>query len=498
MNVLKILTLIVAFNVFGFSQAISSDFYSSQYLSLLLDWGNFWDINTMFKPYYWQALSTSNSKGIHETPAFSWLVEDIENEVLYLNESPILMRIIPGINATSTFNTKESLSHRGITISSYALINMSNNIYLHIYPRLTTNPKILNHFSGIPRKIRRFGFNSGEYDMSAIGFRNNWVTIEIGRGRQNWGAISQDNLALSSNSAPYDYGLVEGKIKNVTMRYFHGFLESVWDKQNYNRYILGRGIEYSNKQNIILSVVEIVIYSGIDRPVDLSYINPLHTHLEVEFNKRNNRQDTNYSGSNAVWQISGDFFLGQHFRLSGNFLIDEYVIDKFELDEGQRSSTAYQIRLAYSTIVGNSAISISGDYTRVGSYTFRHASGYNNFYSRTIPLGTNIGSDGDKFNIGTIIITPYRLLIYSNLGILRSGERSIEVNPYEDLDQFTQIPFPSGNVQYVKYGNIGAQYKCTSNLEFILESSISYSKSGNIQNEINLSINKFLPIAKRY
>ena len=493
-NFLKILMFFVVFNIFAFGQAISSDFHSSQYLAILLDWGDSWDINTVFKPYYWQAMSTSNSKDIHKIPVFDWIVEDVEKEIIHLNDSPLLIKLLPGINATSTFRINESSSDRGITLYSYAQIIIRKNIYLHIYPRITTNPEILNHFSGIPRKIKRFGFNSGEYDMSAIGYRNNWFTAEIGRGRQNWGSFSSDNLALSVNSAPYDYGLVQVECRKITVRYFHGFLETIWDEGNYNRYIVGHGVEYSNKRNLVLGITEIVTYSGLDRPLDIAYINPLHTHLEVELNRRTNRQNTAYAGSNAVWQIAGDWMINDHFRLSGNFLFDEFVMDKFERDEGRRSSTAFQTRLAYSKVLNKMAITISSDYTRVGSYTFRHDDGYNNFISREIPLGTEIGSDGDKWCIGLRTIFPNRFLFKSTIGISRSGERSILNNSYDALDQFTKVPFPSGEVTISKFINFKIKYIPKRNLELSADFHYASSNLDTDQRYIHFALNGYLPL----
>ena len=108
------------------------------------------------------------------------------------------------------------------------------------------------------------------------------------------------------------------------MKYIHGFLES--KDKDINRYITARGIEWTNQKSFIIGLSEIVIYSGENRSFDIGYLNPISSHLEVELNNRLNIiGDTN---SNAVWQIHLDYLLNKRFRLSSNFLYDEYVIDK--------------------------------------------------------------------------------------------------------------------------------------------------------------------------
>ena len=44
------------------------------------------------------------------------------------------------------------------------------------------------------------------------------------------------------------------------------------------------------KNRFLFSISEIVVYSGIDRTMDFAYLNPISTHLEVEFNNNQNRK----------------------------------------------------------------------------------------------------------------------------------------------------------------------------------------------------------------
>ena len=42
--------------------------------------------------------------------------------------------------------------------------------------------------------------------------------------------------------------------------------------------------------------------------------------------------------------------------------------------------------------------------------------GENNFISRGLPLGSNIGSDGDRVQLGFRVVTPYRIITKLEIG----------------------------------------------------------------------------------
>ena len=138
--------------------------------------------------------------------------------------------------------------------------------------------------------------------------------LQYGRGKQNWGAGNDIELALSSNSVAFDHFVLELTKRKLKYRYFHGFLESL---DNYNRYITGKGLEYSNFENVRFAISEIIIYSGINRPFDFIYLNPVSSHLEIEINNRSNTPSSNLA--NAVWSFCLDIKLRNNFRIFSNF-----------------------------------------------------------------------------------------------------------------------------------------------------------------------------------
>ncbi len=340
--------------------------------------------------------------------------------------------------------TRYGLFKKGNNIALYGYGNFIYQEYLYgyLYPRIVNNPEGFKRYSGIPRDISRNGFSSGETDLSGIGFQNNWLTFQLGRGRESWGAGNNIQLALSENAPSYDYIMLGSNYGKIRVKYIHGFLESNIEK--INRYITARGLEWTNRENLVIGISETVIYSGLNRPIDFGYLNPISTHLEIELNNRLNVIGD--GNSNAVWQISLDTrLLKNKLRLSLNFLIDEFVIDKIQIDQGKEHGKAYSFRSSYTILdFDKTFLSIYHHHINVGTPTFRHGDGYNNFVQRGKPLGWEFGSDGFENTMGLNLLLKDKIILDFKIRGIILGEGRILINPYKRYADYQKDIFPSG------------------------------------------------------
>ena len=268
------------------SQEISPDFNEFKFESLMFDFGLNWHFNT-----------TLGSIRYNESNRFN----EIKNSD----------------SLTSNLKIGSSISSNSKVMYGFAHFTYKKYLYGYLYPRIVDNIDNVPRYSGIPRDISRLNFISGETDLSGIGYENEWLSFQIGRGRESWGACDDINLVLSNDSSPYDYGMLSSNYGNLKVKYIHGFLEST--ESLINRYINARGFEWSNNKSLIVGFSEIIIYSGYNRSLDFGYLNPISTHLEIELNDKLNTIGNTHS--NAVWQISLDYFYKNNIRISGNFLL---------------------------------------------------------------------------------------------------------------------------------------------------------------------------------
>ena len=245
-----------------------------------------------------------------------------------------------------------------------------------------------------------------------------------------------------------------------------------------------RGIEWTNQKSMVVGLSETVIYSGENRPLDIGYLNPMATHLEIELNDRLNIVGA--SNANAVWQASIDWVAASELRLSGNFLFDEFVIDKVEKDAGKEHGFAYSLRLSYSL---NKDLNLFLSNIKVGTPTFRHGQGTNNFVIRNKPLGWVYGSDGQEISLGVNYYNQRNLFIKVKSGLRELGEESIINRPYDAYADYLKGPFPSGNVEETIFLNSNIKWMWKPNIQIL--GGFEWQSDGDF--ELNLGVNAYLP-----
>ena len=316
-----------------------------------------------------------------------------------------------------------------------------NNYYFFFeteFSRFNSN----NHLIGINN------FQSFELKSSGMGYQNNWVTLQIGKGYEHWGSGNHIELALSEKGNPYDYLMLSSNYGNIRVNYIHGFLETTFNP-NTNRYINARGIEWTNKKSLIISLTEAIIYSGQNRGFEIGYFNPIGSHLEIELNNRLTTLNSN--SANAVWQLHIDYLFKKHHRFSLNYLLDEFVLDQ-NIEIGKEHGKAFSGKYVFSSKLKSKYIMnlfLSGIY--VGTPTFRHGNGQNNFVNDNLPLGWEYGSDGLEIALGVCILNRDNSIFELSLGILSNGDESILNNSYSQYSDYIKGKFPSGNIYSRSY-----------------------------------------------
>lgn len=312
-------------------------------------------------------------------------------------------------------------------------------------------------------------FDDLKNSSSGLGLQNDWVNLQIGRGKESWGSGENIHLALNDKSSSYDYFKLSSNYGNLRVSYVHGFLEKY--KNSINRFINARGIEWTNRSWLILGLSETIIYSGMNRPLDIGYLNPISSHLEVEMNDRLNISGT--SSANAVWQVHMDILFKKKSRISINYLYDELVIDP-EIEIGKENGRALSARYSFCKSLNNqNLINFFFSYVNVGTPTFRHGEGTNNFVHMNIPLGWNGGSDSESFEIGFNYFDKNRILLEIGFNNIKSGEDNISQRPYEPYRDYLKGKFPSGEVTNSNRIELNLIFKTKLNLDMLFNYQIN-------------------------
>jgi len=372
-----------------------------------------------------------------------------------------------------------------IELYGFSYFRYKKYYYGYSYPRVITNTSKFDHYLGKKVGIERVGFNFGKTDLSGIGYENNWIRMQICRGRENWGAGNDIELALGDNSNPYDYLLFGSDYGRIRVNYIHGFLETV--SNQINRYVTARGIEWTNNKSLLIGLSETVIYSGENRSLDIGYINPISTHLEIELNNRLNIKGNQYS--NAVWQAHIDLMLFKNIRLSANYLFDEFVIDP-EIEKDKEHGNAYSLRAAYTLINKlEHVLSINSALIKIGTPTFRHSNGFNNFVNHDEPLGWIGGSDGIEWRFNLNYFNRKNIISTFMISSLFQGEENIISRPYDPYFDYLKGDFPSGNATKTNSIMISVDWWWKPNISFTVISNLKKYDEENPEIDFRLNIN---------
>lgn len=402
-NKLFILTILFFIFELSHSHPIHYNYFTYKINQILYDTGERWDLLSTF--------GTSYDNTLHN-----------KSKLKYQSE----INILDLGGSVDSFNNS-------LFLNVNYLVSFKKYYYLYYYPKIQI--------------ISENGFKENELiyknneTISGVGFKNKWLNVQLGKNSENWGSGDEIQLALSHRSDAYDYILISSDYGKIRVRYIHGFLENT--KENINRYITARGFEWTNKKSLIVGFSETVIYSGKNRSIDLAYINPISTHLEIELNNRLNIIGN--KGSNAVWQFHLDFQPIKKLRFSLNYLYDEFVLDP-EKQLNKEHGKAFSSRIVYSIkIKGKKFLNIYASFISVGTPTFRHSSGLNNFTTTNRPLGWYRGSDGRETNLGMNYSNIDNFICTGSIGLYQIGEESISHRVFDPYKDYQKGSFPSGN-----------------------------------------------------
>ena len=293
-----------------------------------------------------------------------------------------------------------------------------------------------------------FHFRSKSYlhnnlkDVSYFGFQNDWLILQIGKGNENWSAGEDISIGLSKESDAYSYMLLGSDYGNIKVRYIHGFLEKL--EPNVNRYVNARAVEWTNKNSMSFGLSETIIYSGDNRSLDFGYFNPISSHLEIELNNRLNFYGDAHA--NAVWQFHFKSIIKDRFIFYLNYLFDELVLDP-NIQIGKEHGKAFSLKIEYKKIFNNQIQSkFYSSLISVGTPTFRHKNGKNNFIKNNLPLGWQNGSDGRFLIAGLDLFYKQEFKVLLSCSYFESGSQSILNDGYASYGNYKKGPFPSGEI----------------------------------------------------
>lgn len=417
------------------------------------------------------------------TKSQSWLVEKLKDEFGYEIEtlkenqpsSSIKYNLTPSL---FYYSAQEKKPARG-WFKLGGSYQYSNQFLFKINGILDTQAENDPQFFGRKWKKNLTGY----LDQAYLHWETKYMKILLGRDNQNWSPSLGDGLLFSGQSPALDQIRLSMQLGYFKFSYFSSVLDKIFDPGSNsfaNRYISAHSLNFKHPKGIELGLSETVIYGGINRPVELYYLNPILPYYVEQFNQ--NVPD------NIIWSLTFDLSFWKDKEFYGELLIDDFQYD-FK-SEPHQIGYLLGTRLAHLFNLDGSHFNL--EYRRIGFWVYGADISWNRFLYHDRNLGSALGPDADLIRGSFLYHLRKDLSLQFSAGYQRKGEGKIDMvypSPLPDVSKF-----PSGVVdKTTTVGLVGvfqpdANLKIDLGLQLLSRKNISNIADKNIRGEFSLNL----------
>jgi len=277
--------------------------------------------------------------------------------------------------------------------------------------------------------------------------------IYLGRDYFYFGVGKTSSLFISRESRPFDQVRWQYEYKNISGGLTAIQLDNI---DNEKRYLTLHTFKYSKPAVVDVLFGEAILYSGINRSIELQYFNPfLFWMPEVVNNTTGDANGFLYAGLTLKMIQTWEFW--------GEILIDDFQINnesKGDLEPNE---------LGLTTGFGKSSFPFTTsswflEYTLIANRTYQTPQLSETYAHRGFPIGHYLGNDFDlwqmhyeqeiSFMVSTVLIENIKF--YCDLAYLRDGINGMDTpfdTPWEDstvtMETGYSEPFPTGPITYI-------------------------------------------------
>ncbi len=417
------------------------------------------------------------------TKAQVWLVEKLKDEFKYEIETLKENQPYSSIKYTLTpslfyYSAQDKKPVRG-RLKLGGSHQYSNQFLFKINGVLDTQAEKNPQFFGRKWKKNLTGY----LDQAYLHWETKYLKILLGRDNQNWSPFLGDGLLFSGQSPALDQIRLSMQLGYFRFSYFSSVLDKIFDPDSArfaNRYISAHSINFKHPKGIELGLSETVIYGGINRSVELYYLNPILPYYVEQFNQN--------APDNILWSLTFDLSFWKDKEFYGEFLIDDFQYD-FK-SEPHQIGYLVGTRLAHLFKLDGSYFNL--EYGRIGFWVYGADILWNRFSYHDRNLGSALGPDADLIQGSYLYHLRRDFSLQFSTSYKRKGEGKIDMvypNPLPAVPKF-----PSGVVEKTSVFEIlgvfqpDAKLKIDLGLQLQSRKNISNIADKNIRGEFSLNL----------
>jgi len=345
------------------------------------------------------------------------------------NKLPINFTLMREMNPYYTFN---------MYLSKISVLQ--NNWLLFVQP-LVTNKNIGKQILGT--NFTRNGLK-GRFTHSYIQYNNNKnISLFLGRKPVEWGQSKTYSIIQSGSLVTYDHIALTLKMANLTGEILTGQLGSEKiEEGKITRRIGGHKLTGQFLKNKFeLQIGEQIIYTGVNRNVELFYLNPAVPFVFAAYDGDDLNTD-NQNNDNGMIFINGKYRFDFPVSVYFEFIMDDYQIH----DNPVQNMLGYKLGFEGQSKISHFDINWEVEYTQIDSWTYIHHGQFTNWQNRGHAIGYPYGPDLRSFFIhGSSWLKNESLKLDMEYTWLEKGANNInsEWGNNDTLDD----PFPSKPVK---------------------------------------------------
>ncbi len=287
---------------------------------------------------------------------------------------------------------------------------------------------------------------AAEVENGFVAWRVKKLDFIFGRFSSFWGPSMQP-LIFSSTAKPMDafsirlsWGRIYYTYQLARLSKLKLINEIDASSVLHNRYFAGHRLDFRLFDNLNLGFFETIIFSGVNRNLELNYLNPLLFYHADQLNE--NIDDNTFLGIDLSW------YLYNRVKLFGQLIVDDYQVDNDEPGDREPDEIGYQIGLQVVDLF--ELLDIKAEYVRITNRTYNQINPANKYIHRDMLIGHEMGPDGDACSFSISRWFNQSNMVSLNFLYRRKGEGRIDDpwdTPWLEVEGEYDEPFPTGIVE---------------------------------------------------
>lgn len=267
---------------------------------------------------------------------------------------------------------------------------------------LYVEPSIINQYYGrrvLGSKYTRAGITP-RVNSSFIRYHSDPWSIQLGRSPVWWGQSWQNSIVHSREAINYDHISSRVSIGNYQLEMLVGQLNSEFyhvsstDSVRIKRFLSGHRLIWSPSGNrLILTVGELIVYTGQNRGLELFYQNPA---IPYFFTALEGNEEENPDNDNSIIFFDGRYNIRSNFSLYFELIVDEYQIDENNVPD----AIGFKLGIDGGMLIfDNYNLLYIFEINQIGSWTYIHRGQFTSIQNLGHPIGYKYGPDNRSLEI---------------------------------------------------------------------------------------------------